>query len=120
MNYALVHALISHELSGTNTSLKYFIHDFMDEKHQKEHLEEQTTGSSGRRGTAPPTEPGFSQGFFSILSPMEFSFLVAVASGLLSYMMCDLLCMTMMFSLFTKKLSIVHKATLMVQDKKIK
>ncbi len=25
---------------------------------------EQTTGSSGRRGTGPPTEPGFSQGFF--------------------------------------------------------
>ncbi len=46
---------------------------------------EQTTGSSGRRGTAPPTEPGFSQGFFSILSPMEFSFLAAVASGLLSW-----------------------------------
>ncbi len=32
----------------------------------------------------PPTEPGFSQGFFSILSPMEFWFLAAVASGLLS------------------------------------
>ncbi len=31
------------------------------------------------------TEPGFSQGFFSILSPMEFSFLAAVASGLLSW-----------------------------------
>ncbi len=31
---------------------------------------EQTTGSSGRRGTGPPTEPGFSQGFFSILSPL--------------------------------------------------
>ncbi len=26
---------------------------------------EQTTGSSGQRGTGPPTEPGFSQGFFS-------------------------------------------------------
>ncbi len=26
---------------------------------------EQTTGSSGRRGTGPPTESGFSQGFFS-------------------------------------------------------
>ncbi len=36
------------------------------------------------RGTAPPTEPGFSQGFFSVLSPMEFWFLAAVASGLLS------------------------------------
>ncbi len=46
---------------------------------------EQTTGSSGRRGTAPPTEPGFSQGFFSVLSPMEFGFLAAVASGLLSW-----------------------------------
>ncbi len=116
MNYALVHALISHELSGTNTSLKYFIHDFMDEKHQKEHLEEQTTDSSGRRGTCPRLSLVSPKVFFSILSPMEFSFLAAVASGLLSYMMCDLLCMTMMFSLFTKKLSIVHKATLMVQD----
>ncbi len=46
---------------------------------------EQTTDSSGRRGTGPPTKPGFSQGFFSILSPMEFSFLAAVASGLLSW-----------------------------------
>ncbi len=46
---------------------------------------EQTTDSSGRRGTGPPTEPGFSQGFFSILSPMDFSFLAAVASGLLSW-----------------------------------
>ncbi len=46
---------------------------------------EQTTDSSGQRGTGPPTEPGFSQGFFSILSPMEFSFLAAVASGLLSW-----------------------------------
>ncbi len=45
---------------------------------------EQTTDSSGRRGTAPPTEPGFSQGFFSVLSPMEFWFLAVVASGLLS------------------------------------
>ncbi len=44
-----------------------------------------TTDLSGRRGTGPPTEPGFSQGFFSILSPMEFSFLAAVASGLLSW-----------------------------------
>ncbi len=32
----------------------------------------------------PPTEPGFSQGFFSILSTMEFWFLAAVASALLS------------------------------------
>ncbi len=46
---------------------------------------EQTTGLSGRRGTGPPTESGFSQGFFSILSPMEFWFLAAVASGLLSW-----------------------------------
>ena len=41
--------------------------------------------SSGQRRTGPPTEPGFSQGFFSILSPMEFWFLAAVASGLLSW-----------------------------------
>ncbi len=41
--------------------------------------------SSGQRRTAPPTEPGFSQGFFSILSPMEFCFLAVVASGLLSW-----------------------------------
>ncbi len=46
---------------------------------------EQTTDLSGQRGTGPPTEPGFSQGFFSVLSPMEFSFLAAVASGLLSW-----------------------------------
>ncbi len=46
---------------------------------------EQTTGSSGQRKTGPPTEPGFSQGFFSILSPMEFWFLAAVASGMLSW-----------------------------------
>ena len=41
--------------------------------------------SSGQRRTGPQTEPGFSQGFFSILSPMEFWFLAAVASGLLSW-----------------------------------
>ncbi len=41
---------------------------------------EQTTGSSGQRGTGPPTEPGF-----SVLSPMEFWFLAVVASGLLSW-----------------------------------
>ena len=41
--------------------------------------------SSGQRRTGPPTEPGFSQGFFSILSPIEFWFLAAVASGLLSW-----------------------------------
>ena len=35
--------------------------------------------------SGPPTEPGFSEGFFSILSPMEFWFLAAVASGLLSW-----------------------------------
>ncbi len=46
---------------------------------------EQTTGSSGQRGTGPPTEPGFSQGFFTVLSPMEFWFLAVVASGLLSW-----------------------------------
>ncbi len=46
---------------------------------------EQTAGSSGQRGTGPPTEPGFSQGFFYILSLMEFWFLAAVASGLLSW-----------------------------------
>ncbi len=46
---------------------------------------EQTTDSSCQRGTGPPTEPGFSQGFFSILSPMEFWFLAIVASGLLSW-----------------------------------
>ncbi len=44
---------------------------------------EQTTDSSGRRGTGPPTEPGFPQGFLFILSPMEFWFLAVVASGLL-------------------------------------
>ncbi len=36
---------------------------------------EQTTGSSGQSGTGPATEPGFFQGFFSVLSPMEFWFL---------------------------------------------
>ena len=41
--------------------------------------------SSGQRRTGPPTESGFSQGFFSILSPVEFWFLAAVASGLLSW-----------------------------------
>ncbi len=46
---------------------------------------EQTTGSAGQRGTGPLTEPGFSQGFFSVLSPMEFWFLAVVASGLLSW-----------------------------------
>ncbi len=46
---------------------------------------EQTTDSSCQRGTGPPTEPGFSQGFFSILSPMQFWFLAIVASGLLSW-----------------------------------
>ncbi len=38
--------------------------------------------------TGPPTEPGFSQGFFFfffILSQREFWFLAAVASGLLSW-----------------------------------
>ncbi len=46
---------------------------------------EQTAGLSGQRGTGPPTEPGFSQGFFSILSPMEFWFLAANTSGLFSW-----------------------------------
>ncbi len=46
---------------------------------------EQTAGSSGQRRTGPSTEPGFSQGFYSILSPMEFWFLASVASGLLSW-----------------------------------
>ncbi len=46
---------------------------------------EQTAGSSGQRRTGPPTEPGFSLGFFSILSPMEFWFLAVVSSGLLSW-----------------------------------
>ncbi len=46
---------------------------------------EQTTGSSGQKEIGPPTEPGFSQGFFSVLSPMEFWFLAVVASGLLSW-----------------------------------
>ncbi len=41
--------------------------------------------SSGQRRTGPLTEPGFSQGFFSILSLMEFWFLAALASGLLSW-----------------------------------
>ncbi len=46
---------------------------------------EQTAGSSGQRGIGPQTEPGFSQGFFSIRSPMEFWFLDAGTSGLLSW-----------------------------------
>ncbi len=44
-----------------------------------------TAVSSGQRRNGPPTEPGFSQGFFLVLSPMEFWFLAAVASGLLSW-----------------------------------
>ncbi len=45
-----------------------------------------TAVSSGQRRNAPPTEPGFSpKVFFSVLSPMEFWFLAAVASGLLSW-----------------------------------
>ncbi len=43
-----------------------------------------TAGWSGRRSWS-PTESGFSPGFFSVLSPMEFGFLAAVASGLLSW-----------------------------------
>ncbi len=46
---------------------------------------EQTTSSSGQRGTGPPTEGGLSKGFFSVLSPMEFWLLAVVASGLLSW-----------------------------------
>ncbi len=46
---------------------------------------EKTAGSSGQRKTGPPTEPGFSQGFFSILSPIEFWFLAAISSGLLDW-----------------------------------
>ncbi len=46
---------------------------------------EHTSGLFGQRETGPPTEPGFSQGFFTILSLMEFWFLAAVASGLLSW-----------------------------------
>ncbi len=42
---------------------------------------EQTAGSSGRRGTGPPTEPGFSQDFF--LHSVTDG--VLVASGLLSW-----------------------------------
>ncbi len=45
---------------------------------------EQTAGSSGQWETGPPTGPGFSQCFFSIQSLIEFWFLAAVASGLLS------------------------------------
>ncbi len=64
-----------------------------DHENQMSHLQnltlpqlEQTTDSSGRRRAGPLIEPGFSQGFFfSILSPMEFWFLAAVASGLLSW-----------------------------------
>jgi len=33
MNYAFIHALISHESSGTNTISTFFIHDLMDEQH---------------------------------------------------------------------------------------
>ncbi len=63
-----------------------------DHENQMSHLQnltlpqfEQTAGSSGQRRTGPLIEPGFSRGFFSILSPMEFWFLAAVASGLLSW-----------------------------------
>ena len=37
--------------------------------------------SSDKGRTVSPTEPGFSPGFFSILSPIEFWFLPSVASG---------------------------------------
>ncbi len=46
---------------------------------------EQTTGSSGQRGTGPPIEPGFSQSFFAVLSLTKFWFLAVVTSGLLSW-----------------------------------
>ncbi len=46
---------------------------------------EQTTDSSGRRGTGPRLSLVSPKVFFSILSPMEFSFLAAVASGLLGW-----------------------------------
>ncbi len=46
---------------------------------------EQTTDSSGRRGTGPPTEPGFSPRFF-LHSVTDGVFVPsAVASGLLSW-----------------------------------
>ncbi len=46
---------------------------------------EQTTDSSGQRGTGPPIEPGFSQSFFSVLSLTKFWFVAVVTSGLLSW-----------------------------------
>ncbi len=45
---------------------------------------EQTAGLSGLVENWSPTKPSLSQGFFSFLSPMEFWFLAAVTSGLLS------------------------------------
>ncbi len=42
-----------------------------------DNFREQTTGLSGQTGT----EPGFSQCFFSVLSPMEFWFIAVAASG---------------------------------------
>ncbi len=49
----------------------------------------QTAGSSSQRGSGPPSEPGFSQGFFSILSVSILTdgvlFLATVSSGLLSW-----------------------------------
>ncbi len=45
---------------------------------------EQTAGSSGQRRTDPRLSLVSPKVFFSILSPMEFWFLAAVASGLLS------------------------------------
>ncbi len=45
---------------------------------------EQTTVSSGQRGTGPPSLVS-PKVFFSVLSPIEFWFLAVVASGLLSW-----------------------------------
>ncbi len=46
---------------------------------------EQTTGSSGQRGTGPGLILVSPKVFFSVLSPMVFWFLAVVASGLLSW-----------------------------------
>ncbi len=46
---------------------------------------EQTTGSSGQRGTGPLLSLVSPKVFFSVLSPMEFWFLAFVASGFLSW-----------------------------------
>ncbi len=46
---------------------------------------EQTTDSSGRRGTGPRLSLVSPKVVFSVLSPMEFWFLAVVASGLFSW-----------------------------------